>query len=192
MRAVFRCTTLMVCVLMALPIGPLACGDDDGSEENAATDPEAGAAAAGSAADASADAATAMTKPLSARTAGKACAADAECAPGTCATTLRFLPGSSGMVAPGGYCTGTCKTDEQCGEGGTCRGSYADLSGMGVVDGRCLATCSADGDCRMGYRCRNPLGQAIMPGAAMPVMGTASFAGLPTCQPGPAAPPAAP
>lgn len=188
MRAKFRCSTLVTCVLFILPLALIACGDDDESEVNPATAQDAGQAGAAGNAGAAGKGSAAPSMPLPAKTAGKACTADGDCAPGTCASMLKFLPGASDMVAPGGHCTGTCTKDEHCGEGGTCRGSYSALDGSGVVDGRCLAACSGDSECRMGYRCRSPLGQALPDGGMPATMGTASFAGRPTCQPSPSAP----
>jgi hypothetical protein len=72
--------------------------------------------------------------------------------------------GGGSSKAPGGYCSFTCMTNDNCGVGGTCSGAFAGFGGIGAMAGRCLKGCAADGDCREGYRCVNPLG--------MPASGT--------------------
>jgi hypothetical protein len=76
--------------------------------------------------------------------AGRACAEDAECSGGQCAS-VNLL----GTSYPGNYCTGRCYADAHCGEGGVC--AWPD----GVADpGYCLQACEADADCtREGYGC---------------------------------------
>jgi hypothetical protein len=76
--------------------------------------------------------------------AGRACAQDAECSGGYCAS--RDLLGTS---YPDNYCTGRCYDDTHCGQGGVCAWP------VGSADpGHCLQACAADADCtREGYGC---------------------------------------
>ncbi|MET0391460.1 MAG: hypothetical protein ABW321_36130, partial [Polyangiales bacterium] len=76
--------------------------------------------------------------------AGRACTSDAACEGGRCETTNLL-----GGPYPGGYCSGRCYEDAQCGSGGVC------LWPRGSTDpGACLQACAADGDCtRPGYGC---------------------------------------
>lgn len=87
---------------------------------------------------------------------GKACAADADCAGGTC--TMMIMQGGFGGMGgmtvefPGGYCGGKCLEDEQCGTGGVCIGAF---SGFGIMNpGECYQGCEEQTDCtRDGYTC---------------------------------------
>jgi hypothetical protein len=84
------------------------------------------------------------TDKLGDRVAGRACAADADCLGGRCASTTAV-----GSDYPGNYCSGDCLEDAQCGAGGAC----LTLAGSGDA-GRCYAHCESDADCsRRGYRC---------------------------------------
>jgi hypothetical protein len=75
---------------------------------------------------------------------GHACAMDADCQGGQCASSTAL-----GMKYPGNYCTGLCTEDKQCGAGGACW-----LPSNSAVAGRCYEACTADTDCtREGYRC---------------------------------------
>jgi hypothetical protein len=72
---------------------------------------------------------------------GKACASNAECGAGTCET---------GEDYPGGYCSGACVADADCGGKGVC---LKDGYGSG---GSCFERCTADTDCARdasGYGC---------------------------------------
>jgi hypothetical protein len=85
------------------------------------------------------------------KVAGKACGADADCSGGTCATTMGGFMGMGGTMYPGGYCSGRCLANDNCGSGGVC---LPPLGGAGT--GTCFEGCTADADCtRDGYRCRN-------------------------------------
>jgi hypothetical protein len=91
-----------------------------------------------------------MTAMLSPGTAGKPCSMDSDCSTGgTCLTTSGggFGPGTS---YPGGYCSGNCLKDGDCGGGGGCV-----LPVLGQGAGTCYQKCTADTDCRSGYRCRD-------------------------------------
>lgn len=81
---------------------------------------------------------------------GGPCATDADCRAG-----LECFSGASeARVWPGGYCTRSCRTDDDCGGGARCGQAYRD--GTGGVD-RCLAPCERiageRGGCREGYAC---------------------------------------
>jgi hypothetical protein len=68
---------------------------------------------------------------------GDECTGTTDC-PGICITEL-----------PGGYCTATCETDEDCPESTACIGLGGGFSG-------CLVTCdpsATERECRMGYGC---------------------------------------
>lgn len=99
------------------------------------------------------------TDHLTASVAGAACSADDECAGGRCITQDGFA-----SSYPGGYCSGQCLEQSDCGDHGQC---VQDL-GRGV--GTCYLACASDDDCkRDGYRCRKggPSGDAVLclPGA---------------------------
>lgn len=83
------------------------------------------------------------------RVAGRACAADADCKGGQCATVTPL-----GSKFPGNYCTGRCHEDAECGEGGRC------IAAAGSAEaGSCYASCATDADCdRRGYRCTSMAG----------------------------------
>jgi hypothetical protein len=87
---------------------------------------------------------------------GSACSADSDCTPGSCAQML-------GLTRyPGGYCTGRCLEDADCGSSGICN------AGLPGSSGSCSKICGSDADCgREGYRCRSS-GTALqcVPGAA--------------------------
>jgi hypothetical protein len=85
------------------------------------------------------------TDKLSGEVVGSACTEDAACSGGRCLTTA-----AGGMTTyPGGYCTGRCLTDTDCGAGATC------APGLGGGTGTCYRGCATDVDCaREGYRCR--------------------------------------
>ena len=139
---------------------------------------------------------------LAAHVAGKACAQDKDCDRGSCAKQLtvggaNFLAGSTALDAPGGYCTGSCSTSADCGEGGSCiitQQLPAALAGLGLpgaatagaagamsaaaetAPGRCYAACSMSSECRDGYRCVGADGSTI----------TTAAGATGSCQPTPA------
>jgi hypothetical protein len=84
------------------------------------------------------------------RTAGKACARDADCggARDSCADELPFGSWSANEIvpAPGGYCTQPCSLDAECGEGAQC-------ISRGAMGGMCLGRCQTQTGCREGYVC---------------------------------------
>lgn len=55
------------------------------------------------------------TDKLSSGVAGAMCSSDSDCSGGRCDTDDAFM-----MSYPGGYCSGRCLTDADCGEGGAC------------------------------------------------------------------------
>jgi hypothetical protein len=76
---------------------------------------------------------------------GAACEGDEQCGDGRC---LRM--NTQQTVYPGGYCSGRCLEDAECGPGGVCQPSLA-----GGAVGTCYLSCGSDEDCtRDGYRCR--------------------------------------
>src|SRR5262249_22923391 len=62
--------------------------------------------------------------PLGDDVAGKTCSADGDCGAGKCAMTLTSGTGFIGrmLAAPGGYCTGSCVDNSDCGAGAACIG----------------------------------------------------------------------
>ncbi len=73
---------------------------------------------------------------------GDACAADADCPGGTCATT----------GFPQGYCTWPCDSSDSCNGFGVCQ----PLCSSPPCDQlTCMSGCVSDGDCRAGYGCRD-------------------------------------
>jgi hypothetical protein len=65
--------------------------------------------------------------------AGKACKKDEDCQPGYCAESTSAL---------GGYCSGQCVHDADCGRGGAC------VAGVYGSAGECQETCKVDSDCQ--------------------------------------------
>jgi len=128
------------------------CADVNGSPVN---DPSAGAAPSNTAAGACQVAPA--TDKVSGAAVGNACSADAECDGGRCA-----MSDTTGAAFPGGYCTGRCLTDADCGERALCDPGAAGALGLGSVNaGTCYRSCAQDGDCgRDGYRCRSGAGGA--------------------------------
>ena len=56
----------------------------------------------------------------------------------------------TGTPFPGGYCTGNCLDDADCGARGYCVPGF-----LGRIPGSCTLRCANDDDCgRDGYRCR--------------------------------------
>ena len=90
------------------------------------------------------------TDQLDDEVAGAVCETGADCGDGTCLTMRVGAFGQPGATLPGGYCTGDCLQDSECGGGGVCLSSGA----QGVA-GSCYRACANDADCgREGYRCR--------------------------------------
>ncbi|HKP58545.1 MAG TPA: hypothetical protein VJV78_17585 [Polyangiales bacterium] len=84
---------------------------------------------------------------------GSPCEEAKDCGAGRCQKT------TGGMTYPGGYCTGACLKDSDCGAKGSCTPA---LSGAGT----CYLGCGSDSDCREGYRCRgNGAVMQCVPGA---------------------------
>jgi hypothetical protein len=76
---------------------------------------------------------------------GSMCGADTDCSGGSCTMT------GIGVTFPGGYCSGRCLADSDCGSTGVCN------AGLGGAAGTCYRKCDSDSDCaRDGYRCRAP------------------------------------
>jgi hypothetical protein len=88
---------------------------------------------------------------------GSMCAADGDCGDGRC---LRM---SNAASYPGGYCSGRCLQDADCGATGSC------TAGLAGGAGSCFLRCASDSDCkREGYRCRVSAAMVMqcVPGAA--------------------------
>ena len=80
---------------------------------------------------------------------GSSCAVDSDCRTGQCILDETI----TGTVYPGGYCTGRCASDSDCGVRGLC------VPGVLNRAGSCALRCDTDADCkRDGYRCRAPGG----------------------------------
>jgi hypothetical protein len=112
------------------------------------------AAAADSGTDSGAHAAV---TPLANGSLGSACAADGDCSLGRCMLSEPITK----TVFTGGYCTGRCATNAECGAHGLC------ASGFRGTPGSCYLACDGDADCgRDGYRCRTSSAgtQACVPG----------------------------
>jgi hypothetical protein len=120
---------------------------------------------------------------FTAKTAGKACAADKDCGNGVCSKQFSGVLGDT-QTAPGGYCTFACRVDADCGEGAACVGANAGGLGFGGVgtassEGLCLAVCTSSAMCREGYRCFDALGQsAESASAGSSALGTAGSASI--------------
>ena len=83
---------------------------------------------------------------------GGRCAVDNDCVK-RCVTGTSF---------PGGYCTVSCATDNDCPGGATC------AAVSGITGGICLATCRVPADCNgygAGYQCNRQTSQAGGAGA---------------------------
>jgi hypothetical protein len=121
-----------------------ACGDDD---DQANAKPDAGSAGSGAGSGGGGGSMIdSGIKPLGDGISGKECTSNADCDGARCATQV--VGGAFQQVtAPGGYCTGACMTNADCGEGGAC-GTIA-----GLFTGDCFASCTSDSDCRDGYLC---------------------------------------
>ena len=159
-----------IAAVIVSALGATACGGD---EDNGGTSGQgAGAAGVGATGGSAAGSGgSAPVMPLPPDTAGKACASDTECAPGTCAMMVEGLDGMP-LTAPGGYCMGNCMTSADCGSGGTCVPSIA-----GGGAGLCYDMCSGNMDCREGYVC-GPLTSTCRPAPPTDQL-TDNQAGLP-------------
>jgi len=81
---------------------------------------------------------------------GSACKGDGDCPGGRCGMTEPI----TGTPFPGGYCTGDCLVDADCGVRGYCSPGF-----LGAVPGTCSLRCANDADCgRDDYRCRSSSG----------------------------------
>lgn len=141
----------LVSVLFVLVM--FGCG---GSEDQGSPMPGGQGGAGGTSGVGGGGAGGAMSvQPLPNDTAGKPCTANTECAPGTCTLMVEGVDGMP-APAPGGYCTGNCTTDIDCGAGGTCVLTFGTMAGL------CYDGCTADTDCREGYLC-GPLTSTCRP-----------------------------
>jgi hypothetical protein len=84
---------------------------------------------------------------------GKECAAATECKAGGECLTVSAASGPLPIPGPayqGGFCTGDCLVDADCGSHGRCL-----LSPGSQAAGTCQLACAGDSNCRAGYRCRD-------------------------------------
>lgn len=72
---------------------------------------------------------------------------------GTCAPGLTCITSS-----PGGYCTKSCASNSDCGQGAYC---YQLQDEQGQKQALCLDACSANTDCRAGYTCQGDPGATV-------------------------------
>jgi hypothetical protein len=78
---------------------------------------------------------------------GRPCARAEDCGEGaSCEQGLPLSFLEATVPAPGGYCSGRCLYDVDCGAEAQC------ISG-GMSGGQCLARCDERTPCREGYRC---------------------------------------
>jgi hypothetical protein len=96
---------------------------------------------------------------------GSMCSTDSDCSGGSCMTTAASPFGQFGggtmMTYAGGYCSGRCLQDSDCGASGVCS------MGFGGGTGTCMRKCESDADCgRDGYRCRASANLGGIPGQA--------------------------
>lgn len=76
---------------------------------------------------------------------GQPCSSAAQCGSGTCMQTIPIV----NVPYPGGYCTGSCYADAECGAEGVC------APGILGRAGTCYLRCDDAKGCeREGYRCR--------------------------------------
>jgi hypothetical protein len=88
---------------------------------------------------------------------GTPCDKHSDCGDGRCQR------GGAMGEYPGGYCTGACLVDADCGASGVCTPPTA------AGAGSCSLRCEQDTDCRDGYRCRTVSGQLQCVAGAEPL-----------------------
>jgi hypothetical protein len=121
-----------------------ACGDDEESPADAGGTGGTGGTGGGGTGGTGGDPMTGLGDDI----AGKACTDTADCGGAMCATSIPGTMVGSTLPAPGGYCTGTCTDNTQCGNGGACIGSLSNNIAF-----QCFAVCDGPDDCRDGYYC---------------------------------------
>lgn len=129
------------------------CGDDDEQPTSFAAD--------GGSRDATQSLPVASPGRLPDGIVGSACSSASECGNGSCMQTIPVV----NLAYPGGYCTGRCSRDADCGEHGVC------VPGLLGSAGSCYLGCDETQGCaRDGYRCRvvSNVGRCI---AAPPPLG---------------------
>lgn len=142
-------------LLTAALCGLVACSDQDFSEDEAQefqaqqTSLDGGTVMVTPTADGGA--ASAATGEL-----GSACAADTDCkATGTrCVKQVSIPFGGFTIQLPGGLCTKSCATADQCGAGFGCPLAAAAAFVPDIA--QCLKMCKTASDCRQGYNCAAP------------------------------------
>jgi len=123
--------------------------------------------------------------------AGKACkgAMDCEGDGAVCADKVGGIANIvEGQDAPGGYCSGPCTADTDCGAGGACAGAFPAIPLLlpDGLAGACQQVCKKDADCRKGYICNDPAAAGGGAGGATTGMGTGGMTGGPALPPQPA------
>lgn len=119
----------------------LACSSDDASGPRATKD---AGHDAGDDRDSGKSSAQSDAGGLADGIVGKSCSEDRECGTGTCQKTISV----ANTMYPGGYCTGPCRADGECGAHGVC------VPGLRGRAGSCYLGCENDASCRDGYICR--------------------------------------
>ncbi|MEY4580461.1 MAG: hypothetical protein RL701_5164 [Pseudomonadota bacterium] len=88
------------------------------------------------------------TDTIAGKIAGSSCESNADCGGGRCSMN------ELNTDLPGGYCTGRCLADSDCGDQAVCAAAFAGATGI------CFRSCESDSECgRDGYRCRAQIGQ---------------------------------
>lgn len=141
-----RCRAAVWALTVSL-CAAVGCGDDDtpGPEKPRS---DAGSRTAEDAAPARADASTQPSrggKQLADGIVGQPCTSPEQCGSGSCMQTIPVV----NVAYPGGYCTGSCSRDADCGAEGVCQPGILGRAGS------CYLRCDEANGCeREGYRCR--------------------------------------
>ena len=129
--------------LACLALFSLGCSDDEPSKNP--SHPDGGHDAASEQDSGKAPEPPTERRGLADGIVGKPCSANSDCGSGTCQKMLSVV----NTVYPGGYCSGACRTNDECGARGVC--ASAALPGR---TGSCYLGCEDDAACRDGYICR--------------------------------------
>lgn len=124
-----------------------SCGDDEGSTRGSepASDAALAADSGGTDAGNGSPPTRSVVNKLADGIVGKACAQAPDCGTGSCMQTIPVV----NTPYPGGYCTGSCYSDDDCGVEGVCQPGILGRAGS------CYLRCDVARGCpREGYRCR--------------------------------------